>query len=261
MTGALLVIGHGSRDPQGVAEFLQLGRMLAERRGSLPTGIAFLEFARPTIQEAVETLVNAGARRIICQPGMLFASGHVKKDLPRELDTVSLRWPNTDFVLSDALNVHDKLLELCRKRWDEAVADRPRCALDDTLLLVVGRGSSDPEANVSFGLVVDRLRDTYSVRQARACYSGVTSPLLSDALEAAVQSDFRRIVVQPYFLFTGVLVKQIHGTIASTARRYTNKEILSTHHLGVHPLLADVFEECATRNILIQRYRERSRLP
>lgn len=49
MREALLVIGHGSRDREGIAESLALGRQLALRSPDRATAVAFLEFARPTI--------------------------------------------------------------------------------------------------------------------------------------------------------------------------------------------------------------------
>jgi sirohydrochlorin ferrochelatase len=245
MHDALLIVGHGSRDRDGVEEFLELGRMLMRRRVDQATALAFLEFATPTIEQSIERLVVDGARRIVCQPGMLFASGHVKNDLPRELKLAKRRWPHTEFVLAGPLDIHDKLIELCRVRWDEALRNHPPWPGQDTLLLLVGRGSSDAEANASLASIADRLRRAYRVGRSIVCYSSLASPSVSEALEASALDRFRRIVVQPYFLFTGVLVKQIHDLTAQAAARNKDKEVFSTPHLGVHPLLADVFEERA----------------
>jgi sirohydrochlorin ferrochelatase len=176
---------------------------------------------------------------------MLFATGHLKVDLPRELGVATNRWPNIKFVLADALSPHRKLLELSQLRWDEAIRNRPQHPAKDTLLLLVARGSSDPAITSSFEDVANQLVAAYDAARAVTCYSGMATPLIRDALDAAVQGPHRRIVVQPYFLFTGVLVKQLHKITADWARRHPNKEILSTDHLGVHPLLADVFKERA----------------
>jgi precorrin-8X/cobalt-precorrin-8 methylmutase len=219
--------------------------MLASRWDGPAIALAFLEFARPTIEEALEQLVMAGARRIFCQPVMLFASGHVKLDLPRELQAAKRRWPQVEFSSSDALNLHDKLLQLCRIRWDEAIKNRPPCATNDTMLLLVGRGSSDAEANAKLSSVASRLCEAYGVGRAVACYSALASPRVTEALQAAALDDLRRIIVQPYFLFTGVLVKQLHAITAEAARRHSDKEIFSTNHLGADSLLADVLQHRA----------------
>ena len=245
MNEALLIIGHGSRDPAGVEEFLQVGRALADRRAGQATGVAFLEFERPTIGEAIDQLATAGARRIICQPAMLFAAGHVKKDVPREVQAAAQRWSDVEFRIGRALDGHAKLLDLCRVRWDEAMQLKLPCPAYDAMLLLVGRGSGDPEANAGVVRIARDLGESYGVGRAVACYSGVTSPLVPDALELAARVGTRRIVVQPFFLFTGVLVQRIHSWTHEAARRNPELEILSTRHLGVHSLLVDVFEERA----------------
>jgi sirohydrochlorin ferrochelatase len=238
MNEALLVVGHGSRDPEGVDEFLDLGRLIVERRGARRTAFAFLEFAQPTVDEAIDRLVQTGADRIVCLPGMLFAAGHVKVDLPRILQEARRRWPEVEFCLCGALETPNELLRLCKLRWEEAVGTRP---IQKTMLLLAGRGSSDPDANWGLESLAIRLGREYGVPRAGACYSGLAEPLVPEALESAVATDCQRIVVQPYFLFTGVLVKQIHGQIAQVAARNPGKEMFATGHLGVHSLLAEAF--------------------
>ena len=255
MNDALLIIGHGSRDPAGVEEFLRIGRALADRRPGQKTGVAFLEFERPTIGDAIDQLAAAGARRIVCQPGMLFAAGHVKEDVPREVQTAMRRWPGVEFCIGRALDGHVKLLELCRIRWDEAMQLHTPCLANETMLLVVARGSNDSDANAAVAAIARILGESYGVGRAIACYSGMASPLVSEALELAVQSGFRRIVVQPFFLFTGVLVQGIHSCTREAAQRNPELQILCTSHLGVHSLLVDVFQERAEASCPLARYR------
>ena len=245
MNEALLVVGHGSRDREGIEEFLELGRLLAARRAGQATEVAFLEFARPTIEEAIAQLVEAGAERIICQPGMLFAAGHVKNDVPSEVQAAMRRWPAVEFRMGRALDVHASLLELCQVRWQEALRTQPPRAASDTYLLVVGRGSSDPDANADVARITRFLWEGYGVGRAATCYSGVAAPLVPEALQIAGRSGLRRIVVQPYFLFTGVLVKKIQCWTQEYAQRHPELEVFVTSHLGVHRLLVDVFEERA----------------
>jgi sirohydrochlorin cobaltochelatase len=245
MKQALLVIGHGSRDREGIEEFLELGEGLAQRRGRQPTAVSFLEFARPTIGEAIDRLVAEGAEQIVCVPGMLFAAGHVKNDVPSELHAAQQRWPAIDFRMGRALDMHPKLLELCRVRWQDTLHTHPPRLAKATLLLVVGRGASDPDANADVARLTRFLSEGYGTGWASTCFSGVTAPLVPEALEVAVRSGFPRIVVQPYFLFTGVLVKKIHEWTRQCAAEHPELEIFATSQLGVHPLLVDVFEERA----------------
>ncbi|MBI3466063.1 MAG: sirohydrochlorin chelatase [Planctomycetes bacterium] len=245
MNAALLVVGHGSRDREGIEEFLELGRLVAARRPGQATGFAFLEFARPTIEQAIDQLVASGAERIICQPGMLFAAAHVKNDVPSQVQAAIGRWPGVEFRMGQALDLHPKLLELCRVRWEETLCAHSPYAAADTCLLVVGRGASDPGANASVAKITRSLWEGYGVGWAATCYSGVAVPLGPEALEIAGQRGLRRIVVQPYFLFTGALVKKIQRWTREYSQRHPELEVFVTSHLGVHPLLVDVFEERA----------------
>ena len=71
---------------------------------------------------------------------------------------------------------------------------------------MVGRGASDPDANSNVAKVTRMLWEGFGFGWAETAYSGVTFPLVEPALEKAARLGFRRIVVFPYFLFTGILV-------------------------------------------------------
>jgi sirohydrochlorin ferrochelatase len=245
MNEALLIIGHGTRDLAGVEEFLQVARAVADRRAGQATAVAFLEFEQPTIAEAIDQLVADGAQRIVCQPAMLFAASHVKRDVPREVAAARQRWPKVEFQLGRELDGDERLLELCRVRWDEAIARHSVCPSDDTTLLLVARGSSDAGANAAAESIARKLGQRYGVSRAITCFSGVALPLVPDAIDAAADTGCRRIVVQPFLLFNGALVDRIHSWTREAARRHFGLEIISTSHLGVHPLLVDVFESRA----------------
>jgi len=74
------------------------------------------------------------------------------------------------------------------------------------------------------------------------CYSGVTFPLVAPGLEHAARLGYRRIVVFPYFLFTGVLVKRIYAITDGIAAQYPDIEFLKAGYLNDHPKVIDTFE-------------------
>src|SRR5262245_975722 len=144
MSQALLIAGHGSRDPDGIAEFLDLARHFRAFRPDLPLEIAFLEFARPTIQDGIDRLVQGGAATVVVLPGVLMAAGHAKNDMASEVRLARERHPGVTFHMGRALDVEPLLLQLCQVRYHEALQGRPAVEPRDTLLLLVGRGSGDP---------------------------------------------------------------------------------------------------------------------
>jgi sirohydrochlorin ferrochelatase len=245
MTPAVLIAGHGSRDPEGIAEFLDLARHFRKHRPEIPVEIAFLEFARPTIQEGIDRLVNEGAETIVVLPGVLMAAGHAKNDMASEVRQARERYPHITVHMGRALDVDPRLLQLCRLRYLEALAGREAIEPERTLLLLVGRGSSDPDANANIAKVARFLQEGYPTGWAAWAYSGIARPLLEEAMPVCEQTGFRRIVVQPYFLFTGVLLKRIYTYVEGRRRAHPDLEILATPHLQAHPLLIETFAERA----------------
>jgi sirohydrochlorin cobaltochelatase len=241
MSHAILFIGHGSRDPEGVAEFLDMARQFREREPQRPLEVAFLEFARPTIQEAADGLAAAGVTSVVALPGVLMAAGHAKNDMASEIRAVRQRYLSIDVRMARALDVDPLLLQLCRLRYQQALVGRPTVDPADTLLLLVGRGSSDPDANANIAKVARFLQEGYPTGWAGVAYSGVAAPMVPDALRVAERAGFRRIVVQPYFLFTGVLLKRIYAQVDERRLARPDIDYIATPHLQCHPILLNAF--------------------
>src|SRR3954452_8341861 len=113
MSDALLIAAHGSRDASGVEEFRAFADAWQALRPDRLQASGFLEFARPTIGEAIDGLVARGARRIAVVPAMLMAAGHVKNDVPSEIFEARARHPKVEMFMARALDIHPALLELC----------------------------------------------------------------------------------------------------------------------------------------------------
>lgn len=243
MSDALVIAAHGSRDDAGIAEFWELADAWQGLRPDRIQAAGFLEFARPTIGGAIDDVVARGAKRVAVAPAMLMAAGHVKNDVPSEIHDARTRHPSVSFHMARALDVHPALLELCHVRYRQALESRAPVADARTLLLVVGRGTSDPDANANVARVARFLCEAYGVGWANVAFSGLTDPSVDDALNVCRRMGFARIVVQPYFLFDGILLKRIQETAARHAQADRDVEILTTAHLKNHPLLLQAFEE------------------
>src|ERR1700745_4451384 len=107
---AVLLCGHGSRDPEAVAEFERAAGALRPRLPEFDFATGYLEFARPTIRDGLALLAGRGARQILAIPGMLFAASHVKNDLPWEMNSFIADNPGIEVQLGRDLGVDPKLL-------------------------------------------------------------------------------------------------------------------------------------------------------
>lgn len=243
MKPAVLFVGHGSRDPEGTQEFCHLVEQFRAADAARIVEHGFLEFARPVITDAVDRCVGRGARTVAVLPGMLMAAGHAKNDIPSEIHEARHKYPDVQFHYGRHLHLHAKILELCRLRIEQTLAAGRPVDGKDTLLLAVGRGSSDPDANADVSKLARMLGEGMGLGWSAATYIGVTTPLLPEALERCHRMGFARVVVFPFFLFTGVLEKRIRHITSEFGQRHPEAEFLCTSYLNVHPLLLDVFAE------------------
>lgn len=242
MKHSVCFVGHGSRDTDATREFMQLVDMFRDREPSRVVECGFLEFARPVIQDGFDRCVERGARSVIVLPGMLMAAGHSKNDIPSEIHEARRRHPGVDFRYGRHLHLHHKIVELSRRRIEEAEACASRPSdREDALLLVVGRGSSDPDSNSDIQKLTRLLWEGLGFGWAETCFSGVAYPLVPEALGRVHRMGYARVVVFPFFLFTGVLEKRIREQTAEFAARHPETEFLSAEYLRPDPLLCDVF--------------------
>ena len=238
---AVLVCGHGSRDPGAIEEFEALAAAL---RGALPEAdlaAGYLEFARPTIRDALAALYARGARRILAVPAMLFAASHVKNDLPWEVNSFAAQHPDVDIRFGRDLAIDAKPLGAAAARIAETETKGAAAGRAESLLLVVGRGTNDPDANSNIAKLARMLWEGMGFGWAEAAFSGVAQPRVAPALEHAVRLGFRRIVVFPYFLFTGVLVKRIYAETDRVAALHPEIEFAKAPYLRDHPLVLETF--------------------
>ena len=239
----VIVCGHGSRDPDAIREFEAVARGIQDRLPQYDVDSGFLEFARPVIREGLDNLRDRGVSRILAVPGMLFAAGHAKNDIPSVLNRYQAEH-GVDIAYGRELGIDVKMIR--------AAGDRVRAILDEssdsipkeeTVLVVVGRGASDPDANANVAKVTRLLWEGLGLGWAQTAYSGVTFPLTEPALEHVTRLGYRRVVVFPYFLFTGVLVKRIYHHTDLVAERHPEIEFIKAPYLNDHPLVLDTFAD------------------
>ena len=261
----VMVCGHGSRDVAAVREFDGVACGIRERLPDYDVESGFLEFATPMIREGLDKLRARDNTLVLAVPGMLFAAGHAKNDIPSVLRTYEAQYPGMEIRYGRELGIDPKLLKAAHDRVQEAIDQAgDDVSLHETLLMVVGRGASDPDANSNVAKVMRMLWEGFGFGWGETCYSGVTFPLVEPGLEHAVRLGFRRIIVFPYFLFTGILVRRIYEHTDKVATRHPDVEFIKAGYLNDHPSVLDAFAERVeeilrgenTMNCKLCKYRE-----
>ena len=238
----ILLCGHGSRHLSAKREFTGLASALRERL-SVPLRYGFLEFCSPTLETALDDLRAQGVERVLALPAMLFAAGHAKDDIPSVLRTYERRFARMEIFYARDLSITPALLRASCDRLREALRGEPLWDFSQTLLLLVGRGTSDPDANSNISKVARMLWEGLGFGWSEVAYSGVTFPVIAQALRRVVGLGFRQVVVFPYFLFDGVLVQRIYRATEQAARAYPEISFRTAPYLRDHPQVVQTFEE------------------
>ena len=240
----VMICGHGSRSQAAVDEFSVLAEKLpAFLPPEWETEYGYLEFANPVIRDGLDTLREKGCDKILAVPGMLFAAMHSKNDIPTVLNTYAAKH-DIDVSYGRELGVDPKMVAAAGDRIKIALEAAPTdVPMHETCLVVIGRGASDPDANANVAKIARLLHEGMGFGWCEVGYSGVTFPLVEPCLQHAAKLGYKRIVVFPYFLFSGILIDRIYGFTDQVAGEHSGIEFLKAGYLGDHPKVLETFAE------------------
>ncbi|MBF2007546.1 sirohydrochlorin chelatase [Chlorogloeopsis fritschii PCC 9212] len=242
----LLMIGHGTRDAEGRQALLDFAAIYQSLDASRPVLPCFLELTGPTIQEGIDQCVEKGYTEFSVLPVLLFAARHNKFDITNELDRAKSKYPQLKFHYGRHFGITPAIIELWRSRLAEL--DKPennphQISRADTVLLFVGRGSSDPDANGDVYKLARILWEGSGYSTVETCFIGITHPRLEEGFRRARLYQPKRIIVLPYFLFTGALVKKIFNITAQQQEQHPEIVMTCLPEMGLHPQLFSVLRE------------------
>ena len=230
---------------------------LAGRDGTRVAG-GFIELSAPPLRDAVAALVNGTPARMVAVPLTLAAAGHAKGDIPAALARERTRHPGLRWTYARPLGPHPSLIRLLAARVAAASGDagggsrggrrvRPPAANAAPAVLVVGRGSTDPDANADVVKTARLLWEGRDYPLAETAFVSLARPGVAEGLERCRLLGARQIVVARYFLFPGVLPDRV----AEQAAEY------AAAHPGLDIRCADVLGDCDEIAALVyERYHE-----
>ena len=242
----VMICGHGSRSQSAVDEFAAMAVKMKSYFPDWPVEYGYLEFANPVIRVGLDKLREQGVTHVLAVPGMLFAAGHAKNDIPSVLNAyaeetgISIQYGRELAVSLDMIAAAGDRVQQALTKADAASGPVP---LSETCLVVIGRGASDPDANSNISKIARMLWEGMGFGWCEVGYSGVTFPLVEPCLSHVVKLGYKRVVVFPYFLFSGILINRIYGFTDQVAAENPDIEFVKAGYLNDHPKVLATFAE------------------
>lgn len=243
---AVIYVCHGSRVAEGREQAVDFIKRFMNHGLASIQEYCFLELAVPTIEEAFTRVINQGAKKIVVIPVLLLNAAHAKKDIPDEVKKAASRYPEVEVIYSSPIGVHEKMVELLVERIKETKDELN----DNSMVLLVGRGSSDPDVKQDLNEIADLLKVNIGVRSVEACFLSVSSPSFDAGLKKAGAGNYEKVFIIPYLLFTGILMKHITRVIET--HPFRDKYVLC-NSLGYHRCIEEILAEKVSSLLNSQR--------
>ena len=112
MRRAIVLFGHGSRDPLWRLPIETVATRLRTLQPQAQVRCAYLELEAPSLSEAAAEVVQAGADRVTIVPMFLGTGRHAREDLPALVEQVRSAHPHVTFLLQKPVGEDSRVLDL-----------------------------------------------------------------------------------------------------------------------------------------------------
>jgi sirohydrochlorin cobaltochelatase len=115
MSKAILLFGHGSRDPLWRLPMETVAARLRTLQPGALVRCAYLELNAPDLATAAAEVIAAGADQVTVVPMFLGTGRHAREDLPVLLDQLKATHPGVAFALQKPVGEDGRVLDLIAK--------------------------------------------------------------------------------------------------------------------------------------------------
>lgn len=243
---AIVLLGHGSPDREGMMEFQDFAKAFQPRGISLlmDTGrmdnTMLLSVELSGLPLLLEHLAGMSVKRVVIVPCFLFFGHHLKHEIPQILNRFRTNFPRLHIACSHSLWPHDYLIRAAKDRIIQTLCSFPKELREDVDVLVVGRGSSHADARLQFTQSIRHLEKEIFCRRFAHCFLALTEPEYASVLPEMIKNGSRRLVVFPFYMFKGILVNKIHNFAREVQSCFDGVTIKCALHLGAHPLMFEL---------------------
>lgn len=117
----VLIVDHGSRRQESNDLLLELVELFRSRTQIPHVEAAHMELAEPSIADAFDQLVAAGARRVVVLPFFLAPGRHWTEDIPRLASDAAAKHPGVSFQLAPPMGSSAAVVDVLASRLAESL--------------------------------------------------------------------------------------------------------------------------------------------
>lgn len=235
---AVLYVCHGSRVPKAREQAVAFIEKCMDKNPAAIQEYCFLELAAPTMGEGFARCVERGAKKIAVVPVLLLTAAHAKEDIPEEIKSIAAEYSGIEVRYGRPIGVHDSMIEILVEKLQRTGEE----VTEDSMVVLVGRGSSDPDVKRDLSTIAEKLKHVSGLSRVDICFLTAAEPGLDEALKNANDSQADKIFVIPYLLFTGILMKTIEKAIV---KKNDNKRFILCDELGYHSIIEEILHDRA----------------
>ncbi len=243
----VLLVAHGTRDPgnEGNREVEEMAGLWRGRHPETDIRLCWIEHAPVLLKEGMDRaaagLGDAGGRLLVL-PLILNTAGHVKSDIPQAIETARARYPKVEFRYGHHLGTTDQLLKALRFRLHQAMVELAMPDPRTTGVVLLAHGASDIEATGEVAKMAHWIYETTQHDLVLPAFTGICFPRLEQVVQRLDLLGASQIIVLPYYLFTGRLIRRIERQVERLGSQYPNRVIVQADYIGVHEQLLDLLD-------------------
>lgn len=247
MNEAILLVAHGARDPgdEGNREVECFAEQWQARHPEAHIEVCWIEHAPTLLSEGLDRAAAAlasGEGRVLVLPLILNAAGHVKSDIPNALSAARSRHPSVEFRNAYHLGTSVQLLKALRYRLHQAMIELAMPDPQTTGIVLLARGASDMEATGEVAKMAHWLYESTQHQLVLPAFTGICFPRLEQVVQRLDLLGASQIIVLPYYLFTGRLIKRVGQQVRRLRSQYPHRVIAQADYIGDHEQLLDVLD-------------------
>lgn len=246
MTTTYLLVGHGSRGPNGNVDTERFAQLWRQRHPERRIALCYIEYAETLLAAGLDQAAE-GAQKVVLLPVILNTAGHVKQDLPQAVAAAKARHPAVEFVITPALGMGAAMFAVLQEALRGLQQELAQPDPQTTGVILLGRGSSDAGANGELAKMARWLFEANDHQLVDLAFTGVTWPRLESVVQRQVRLGMMQIAIVPAYLFSGVLIERIAAQVARLRAQYPQIHFVLSAPLGFAPGIFALLDQRAAQ--------------